>query len=85
MILSFDTITNLKLIFEFKRKVWEILRVNGGKLAMARFLALIFNRRTEVEFCTSVDTKPFSPPIANFFVSGSTYIFPQISQTICFY
>ena len=27
MILSFDTITNLKLIFEFKRKVWEILRV----------------------------------------------------------
>ena len=31
----------------------------------AGFLALNFNRRTEVEFCTSVDTKPFSPPIAN--------------------
>ena len=31
----------------------------------AGFLALNFNRRTEVELCTSVDTKPFSPPIAN--------------------
>lgn len=31
----------------------------------AGFLALNFNRRTKVEFCTSVDTKPFSPPIAN--------------------
>jgi len=29
MILSFDTITNLKLIFEFQRKVWEILRVTS--------------------------------------------------------
>jgi len=29
VILSFDTITNLKLIFEFKRKVWEILRVTS--------------------------------------------------------
>ncbi|MET3732723.1 hypothetical protein ABID46_002314 [Moheibacter stercoris] len=27
MILSFDTITNLKLILEFQRKVWKILRV----------------------------------------------------------
>ena len=33
MILSFDIITNLKLIFEFKRKVWEILRVTEKVLA----------------------------------------------------
>lgn len=31
----------------------------------AEFLALSFNRRTVVEFCTSIDTKPFSPPIAD--------------------
>ena len=41
------------------------LQVTCRVLAMGGFLALNFNRRTEVEFCTSVDTKPFSPPIAN--------------------
>lgn len=40
-------------------------------LAMGGDLALNFNRRTEVEFCTSVDTKPFSPPIANTMLYGT--------------
>jgi len=31
----------------------------------AGFLALTLIRRTKVEFRTSVDTKPFAPPIAN--------------------
>src|SRR5690606_21081031 len=40
-------------------------RITAHVLALGGILALTFNRRTEVEFCTSVDTKPFSPPIAN--------------------
>src|SRR5690554_8132691 len=41
----------------------------------AGLLALNFNRRTEVEFCTSVDTKPFSPPIANTMLAVRLFVF----------
>src|SRR5690554_2801074 len=39
----------------------------------AGFLALNFNRRPKVEFSTSVDTKPFSPPIANTMLAVRLY------------
>jgi len=41
----------------------------------AGYLALNFNRRAEIEFCTSVDTKPFSPPIANTMLAACAFTF----------
>lgn len=43
----------------------EPLSRPGCVLAMDVFLVLNFNRGMKVEFCTSVDTKPFSSPIAS--------------------
>ena len=40
----------------------------------AGFLALNLIRRTKVEFCTSVDTKPFSPPIANTMLAVRSFL-----------
>lgn len=62
--------TNKKYFFVFKFPFFCVLFFQGfcqraAYWRWAGFLALNFNRRTEVEFCTSVDTKPFSPPIAN--------------------
>ncbi|PDP43462.1 hypothetical protein [Tannerella forsythia] len=36
----------------------------------AFFLVLNFNQGMKVEFCTSVDTKPFSSPIASTILAG---------------
>jgi hypothetical protein len=60
------------------RRCLLALAVTVRVLAMGGILALNFNRRTKVEFCTSVDTMPFSPPIANTMclLHNQIYTFP---------
>ena len=47
--------------------VWAVIQcqLTDRYRRLAGLLALNFNRRTTVEFCISVDTKLFSPPIAD--------------------
>lgn len=47
--------------FPLQTRPLNRLRISDGQV----FLVLNFNQRMKVEFCTSVDTKPFCPPIAN--------------------
>lgn len=47
--------------FLFRTEPLSRLRIGDGRF----FLVLNFNQGMKVEFCTSVDTKPFSSPIAS--------------------
>lgn len=51
--------------FLFRTEPLSRLRIGDG-----RFLVLNFNQGMKVEFCTSVDTKPFSSPIASTILAG---------------